>query len=177
MITLLSPQPLTSLAPACLSQPQPRNKYLFGASTQPLLCLPGWDGAEGGGIAQGQSSAHNEAILSRRRGLPHPVQDTPSSAAPPSTLEPWAQTSDLTGGGSSLVVGSMGALSLTLKDKELAVTPPFKFWLPFSFPSPIPTYSIQLPQHHSSTVFQQTQRRWKKTVGDPSFLSPWPISV
>lgn len=55
-------------------------------------------GAEGGGSAWGHSSAHNEAILSRRRGLPHPIPDTPSLAAPPLILELWAQTSDLTGG-------------------------------------------------------------------------------
>lgn len=82
-------------------------------------------GAEGGGSAWGHSSAHNEAILSRRRGLPHPIPDTPSLAAPPPLiLKLWAQTSDLTGGSNpgSRGGGSMGALSLKL-DKELRPPP------------------------------------------------------
>lgn len=61
-------------------------------------------GAEGGGSAWGHSSAHNEVILSRR-GLPHPVPDTPSLAAPP--LLPWSfglrQVTSLEG--ETLVVG------------------------------------------------------------------------
>lgn len=45
------------------------------------------------------SPAHNEAILSWRRGCSTLSPDTLSSAATPSTLKPWVQTSDLTGGG------------------------------------------------------------------------------
>lgn len=66
-------------------------------------------GAEGGGSAWGHSPAHNEAILSRRRGLPHPVPRHPVlSSNPPSTLKPWAPTSDLTSRGPlAVVMGSM----------------------------------------------------------------------
>lgn len=44
-------------------------------------------GAEGGGSAQGHSSAHNEAILSRRGALLHPVPRHPvlSSTRPPTS--------------------------------------------------------------------------------------------
>lgn len=82
-------------------------------------------GAEGGGSAWGHSSAHNEAILSRRRGLPHPIPDTPSLAALPPPLS-WSfglrQVTSLEG--ATLVVGwgSMGALSVKL-DKELRPPP------------------------------------------------------
>lgn len=44
-------------------------------------------GAEGGGSAQGHSPAHNEAILYRRRGLPHPVPRHPVLGRQVTSLE------------------------------------------------------------------------------------------
>lgn len=61
----------------------------LGQHTAPIVSTEGGMGAEGGGSARGHSPAHNEAILSRRRGLPHPVPRHPvlnSSPPPPSSL-------------------------------------------------------------------------------------------
>lgn len=95
LVTLLFPSPAPTRAllyphPASLG---PGINISLGQHTAPIVSTEGGMGAEGGGSAWGHGTAHNEAILFRRRGLPHPVPRHPVlSRCPP--LSPQALGSD-----------------------------------------------------------------------------------